>query len=95
MLFRTSPLSLGLAVLVFSSQVNAETIAIDNRIEVKEPGVPSPSRGMTMDQVESKFGQPTNKAPAVGKPPITRWDYPGFVVYFEYNHVVHSVASSS
>jgi len=95
MLLRKLPLSLGLAVLVFSAVVNAETIAVDNTITVKEPSVPSPTRGMTMEQVESKFGQPTSKAPAVGKPPITRWDYPGFAVYFEYNHVVHSVASGS
>jgi hypothetical protein len=67
----------------------------DNTIAVKESSVPSPARGMSMDQVEAKFGQPTSKAAAVGKPPITRWDYPGFVVYFEYNHVVHSVALSS
>ena len=95
MLFRKSPISLGLAVLLFSAAVDAETIAVDNTITVKEPNVPSPARGMTMEQVESKFGQPTSKVPAVGKPPITRWDYPGFAVYFEFNHVVHSVASSS
>jgi ribonucleotide monophosphatase NagD (HAD superfamily) len=95
MLFRKSPLSLGLAVLLFSAAVNAETIAVDNTITVKEPSVPSPARGMTMEQVESKFGQPTAKQPAVGKPPITRWDYPGFAVYFEFNHVVHTVALSS
>jgi hypothetical protein len=95
MLLRKLPLSLGLAVLVFSAPVSAETIAVDNTISVKEPSVPSPKRGMTMGQVEAKFGQPTSKSPAVGKPPITRWDYPGFAVYFEYNHVVHSVASSS
>ena len=95
MLFRKLPLSLGFAVLVFSAAVHAETIAVDDTIAVKEPSVPSPTRGMTMDQVTSKFGQPASKAPAIGSPPITRWDYPGFAVYFEYNHVVHSVALSS
>ena len=95
MLFRKSPLSLGLAVLLFSAAVNAETVAVDNTIAVKETSVPSPVRGMTMEQVEAKFGQPATKQPAVGKPPITRWDYPGFAVYFEFNHVVHTVALSS
>jgi hypothetical protein len=46
---------------------------------------------MTMNAVESRFGAPTRRAAAVGTPPITRWEYPGFVVYFEYDHVVHSV----
>ena len=84
-----------LAAVLASGLAQAETIAIDNGIAVKESDIATPARGMTMEQVESKFGQPTSKAPAVGKPPITRWDYPGFAVYFEYNHVVHSVASSS
>ena len=25
-------------------------------------------------------------------PPITRWDYEGFSVYFEHQHVIHAVA---
>lgn len=28
---------------------------------------------------------------AVGQPPITRWDYRSFSVYFEYDHVINSV----
>ncbi len=52
-------------------------------IAVKESDVATPARGMTMDQVASKFGAPVTKVPAVGKPPISRWEYPGFVVYFE------------
>ena len=84
-----------LAGLAFSTAGQAETIAVDNTIAVKEPGVPSPTRGMTMQQVESKFGAPSAKSQPVGKPPITRWDYAGFAVYFEYDHVIHSVALSS
>jgi hypothetical protein len=41
--------------------------------------------------VAAKFGTPVTKVPAVGKPPISRWEYPGFVVYFEADHVIHSV----
>ncbi|MGC3980784.1 MAG: hypothetical protein QM808_05940 [Steroidobacteraceae bacterium] len=51
----------------------------------------TPARGVTMNKVEAQFGAPTERHAAVGKPPITRWDYPGFSVFFEYNHVVHSV----
>lgn len=56
-----------------------------------------PTRGMSMAEVERKFGKPLEKLPAVPQPgtklhpPITRWMYPTYVVYFEYNYVVHSV----
>jgi hypothetical protein len=73
----------------------AETVATDNGIAVKQSEVATPSRGMTMNQVESKFGAPVTKVPAVGKPPIARWEYPGFVVYFELDHVIHSVVTTS
>ncbi len=53
--------------------------------------VSTPNRGITMTTVESKFGAPTERHAAIGKPPITRWDYPGFSVFFEYQHVIHSV----
>ena len=52
----------------------------------------TPSRGTRMAQVEQRFGEPSRKLDAVGQPPITRWVYPAFVVFFEYQHVVHAVA---
>jgi hypothetical protein len=71
----------------------ADMVAVDHGIAVKESDVNTPSRGMTMSQVASKFGEPATKVPAIGKPPISRWEYPGFVVYFEHDHVIHSVVS--
>ena len=53
-----------------------------------------PGRGMTMTEVESKFGAPLQKFPEVGDPPITRWVYSNFAVYFEYQYVIHAVAQS-
>ena len=53
--------------------------------------VPRPTLGMTMRQVESQYGVPIEKFPAVGNPPITRWDYDRFSVFFENEHVLHSV----
>ena len=73
----------------------ADMVAVDNGIAVKESDVATPSRGMSMGQVASKFGAPVTKVPAVGKPPISRWEYPGFVVYFEGEHVIHSVVSTA
>ena len=60
----------------------------------------TPASGMSMESVEAKFGAPSRRVPAVGgastaQPPITRWEYPGFVVYFENNHVVHTVVTPS
>jgi hypothetical protein len=73
----------------------ADIVAVDSGIAVRESDGVAPSRGMTMSQVSSKFGDPVTKVPAVGKPPISRWEYPGFVVYFEGEHVIHSVVSES
>jgi hypothetical protein len=50
-----------------------------------------PGRGMTMEQVEERFGNPAEKIERVGEPPITRWVYGSFTVYFEYDKVIHSV----
>ena len=52
-----------------------------------------PDRGASMDRVQAEFGAPSIQQVAIGEPPITRWDYPGFVVYFEHSAVIHSVAT--
>ena len=84
-----------LAAVFASGLAGAATVAVDNGIAVKESDVATPTRGMTMEQVSTKFGTPVTKVPAVGKPPISRWEYPGFIVYFEANHVIHSVVANS
>jgi len=53
-----------------------------------------PSRGMSMEAVEAAFGAPLEKIPAVGDPPISRWIYPDYVVFFEYDKVIHSVSTT-
>lgn len=50
-----------------------------------------PLNGQTFEIVLSQFGEPEQKVPAVGNPPITRWIYPGYTVYFEHRLVIHSV----
>ena len=83
------------AVTALCDSALAETIAVDNGIAIKQTDIATPTRGMTMDQVASKFGAPVSKVPAVGQPPISRWEYPGFIVYFEREHVIHSVTANS
>lgn len=58
------------------------------------PGVAVPARGTSMSQVEARHGAPSERAAPVGQPPITRWVYPAFTVYFEYDHVVHAVVTA-
>lgn len=50
-----------------------------------------PERAMTMGQVENRYGDPRVKHKTVGDPPITRWDYADFSVFFEHNRVLHAV----
>lgn len=51
-----------------------------------------PTRGMSRAKVESMYGTPAARQGPVGDPPISRWDYPGFAVYFEYDKVIHAVS---
>jgi hypothetical protein len=53
--------------------------------------VAHPGRGDRMTLVEQHFGAPATRYPAVGQPPITRWDYPNMVVFFENDRVIHTV----
>ncbi len=63
-------------------------------------GANLPARGMTMAQVEQRFGAPAEKlAPAGGDtarhPTINRWRYNGYTVYFERNRVLHNVVDEA
>lgn len=58
--------------------------------------VDMPRTGMTMAQVEAQYGAPVEKMGTVddgvpAHPPITRWRYEDYIVYFEHQHVVNSV----
>ena len=80
--------------LSFAGSALAETIVVDDQVQVRDTGVDRPKRGVTMTQVEAKFGAPVTKHDAVGSPPITRWDYSGFSVFFEHDRVIDSVVTS-
>ena len=89
---RTVPL---LALLALAGAVSAETLLIE-RVQ-EEAQVAMPARGMTMAQVEARYGAPSDRLdPRGGQkrdwPTINRWTYPGFVVYFERDKVIDAVA---
>ena len=69
--------------------VNAQTLDMEGVASGSDDA--RPSSGMTADSVESKFGAPKVKVAPVGDPPITRWEYKDFVVFFEYDRVIHTV----
>lgn len=66
---------------------------IENEPVNSAAGLLRPTHGMTMDQVEAKFGAPVMKYATVGQPPITRWNYEQFSVYYEFNIVLHTVVN--
>lgn len=93
-------LSLGFASVMALQPATAvaagDTLLVE-RVQA-EPAFTLPPRGQTMAQIEARFGAPQRKhAPVAGpnstrfNPPITRWDYPNFSVYFEHSHVVDAV----
>lgn len=80
-------LSLGFAV-------NANTQSLDTRASAQSSTFDQagkPTRGMSQEIVEATFGSPQNARQAVGEPPITRWEYADFVVFFEGDLVIHAV----
>lgn len=71
------------------SMASADTLVIDAvqaNADAERPG-----KGETMAAVEARFGKPQSVIEAVGQPPITRWIYDGFTVYFEGDRTLHSV----
>lgn len=50
-----------------------------------------PQFGESQRSVLERFGLADEEHPSVGNPPITRWDYREFSVYFEHTHVINSV----
>jgi len=50
-----------------------------------------PVNGVSKDKVRATFGDPVQEHAAVGDPPITRWTYDNWSVYFEYDLVLFTV----
>jgi hypothetical protein len=50
-----------------------------------------PANGMTKEAVRESYGDPAQRHAPVGDPPITRWVYDEYSVYFEHDLVIESV----
>jgi hypothetical protein len=90
-----SLLCLSAAGLAHSARAHAALEVDDGKVAVMPSTTPQPARGAQMKTVEKQFGAPAEKHPTVGKPPITRWDYPNFSVFFEGDRVIDSVVTNS
>lgn len=85
-------------VVAQDAQVVQNDVLLIQRVQ-EEPGN-LPTRGMSMAQVEAKFGAPGERLePRGGQrrdwPAINRWNYPAFTVYFERNKVIDVVMTKA
>jgi hypothetical protein len=93
---KTGTLTIALAMASLSGGLaRAETIVVDDQVQVLPSDIARPARGASMAAVEAKFGAPQARHDAVGAPPITRWDYAAFSVFFEKDRVIDAVALGS
>lgn len=60
--------------------------------EVRESDAIEVHRGSTMEQVKRQYGEPESVRGPVGEPPITRWIYDDYTIYFEHDRAIHAVA---
>lgn len=84
----------GLLIAALPAPAHADTLLVD-RVK-QEAGIPKPVRGMSMAEVERRFGAPQSRLdPRGGQkrqwPTINRWVYPAYVVYFERSKVIDVV----
>lgn len=47
-----------------------------------------------MNEVERVMGAPQQMLPPIGEPPITRWVYDDYTVYFEFDRMIHAVSNT-
>lgn len=80
------------SIVLPSSLSIAEKIIIPvGKQKESSAATPHPTRGQSSSLVLSRFGEPVQRFAARGEPPISRWEYPSFVVFFESGYVIHSV----
>ena len=96
-LVATFAIAPGIAAAQDTQTVQGDVLLIE-RVQ-EEPGN-LPKRGMSMSQVEAKYGAPSDRLdPRGGQkrawPTINRWTYPTFTVYFERTKVIDVVMNKA
>ena len=87
-----------LALLALCGGAQADTLLVERAQQ--KPAAAQPARGLSMGEVEARFGTPQEKLdPRGGQkrqwPVIHRWVYPGFTVYFEKSRVIDVVLNKA
>lgn len=93
-----APLLLLCGVAAAPAPASADTLLVE-RVQ-QENRAALPARGMTMAQVQARFGDPAARLePRGGQsqawPVINRWTYPAFTVYFERDKVIDAVENKA
>jgi len=85
----------GLLGLIFlaltSASVTADVLTINTFQPEARPGDNLFVNGLSQQAVLARFGEPQQRLAPVGQPPISRWVYETFTVYFEYDIALHAV----
>lgn len=77
------------SVLLTTGSVAADVLLIEEVRERMQRDLPV--NGLTKAQVEQRYGRPNERRAPVGEPPISRWLYNDYSVYFEHDLVIESV----
>lgn len=90
-------IAFGAGSLAVPRTAHADNLLI-HRVQ-QEKGMNLPARGLSMTQVEQRYGAPQRKLSPRGgdtskHPVINRWEYSDFIVYFQGNRVIHSVLNT-
>jgi hypothetical protein len=91
MLRKSLTLLIVYGLLAGLTPASADTLLIEGLQSASSSSNERPVRGMSMDTVQTKWGQPLTQRGAVGEPPISRWEYGDFIVFFEYQRVIHAI----
>ena len=91
---QSAVLSAALGLVLAAGAAGAQTLLVE-RVQ-QESRVALPARGLSMAQVQARFGAPASRLePRGGQKPqwpvIHRWSYPEFTVYFEKDKVIDAV----
>ena len=83
-------LLLGAGIFMQGASASSDNLTIPGHVATAETQV-LPKRGISMEIVLEKYGEPDKRYGPIGEPPISEWVYGNFRVYFEYEIVLHSI----
>jgi len=84
-------ITLALTGLLSAAALKAQELTIPVGTQADRSEIRLPAAGMDQDSVRKRWGAPREVRGPVGNPPISQWHYADFVVYFEYDRVLHTV----